>query len=72
VFAQWYSARTPHLPPTPDSIATALRKFEEIRQSEIARRRKLRRVATAVTFALLLVGIVLVLLTLRHLFVRLP
>src|SRR5437773_4944997 len=57
VFAQWYSGHTTLPKGEPAAIAEAVRKFEELRAMEIARRRQaivVRNIILAVAFALLI------------------
>jgi hypothetical protein len=57
VFAQWYSVNTTRPAAEPPAVAEALRKFEELRSMEIARRRQAmiaRNVTLALAFALLI------------------
>ena len=57
VFAQWYSMHTTRPAADPPAVAEALRKFEEIRATEIARRRHaivVRNIILAVAVALLI------------------
>ena len=58
VFATWYSTHTSLPAAEPPAVAEALRKFEELRSLEIARRRQaiiVRNVILATGFALLAV-----------------
>jgi hypothetical protein len=57
VFATWYSMHTARAAAEPPAVAEALRKFEELRVTEIARRRHaivVRNIILAVAIALLI------------------